>query len=133
MLYGNVGNDRVVGGNNGGILLGNLGDDTLVGGNSRELMIGGQGADVLTGNAAGDILIGASTEYDTNTVAHRQALCDILHEWEHGGRRSGLLNVLSVFDDVEQDRLTGGLGTDWFIHDLNDILDQAKNELASDL
>lgn len=133
MLYGNVGDDQVVGGNNGGILLGNLGNDTLVGGNSRELMIGGSGADNLTGNNAGDILIGASTQYDTNTVANRQALCEILHTWEQGGRRSDLLNVLSVFDDAEQDRLTGGLGVDWFIHDLNDILDQAKNELASDL
>ena len=41
--------------------------------------------------------------------------------------------MVSVFDDVEQDRLTAGLGVDCFIHDLNDILDQAKNERASDL
>ena len=133
MLYGNVGDDRLVSGNNGGILLGNLGNDSLVGGNSRELLIGGSGADTLAGNNAGDILIAASTVYDTNTVANRQALCDILHEWEHGGRRSALLNVTTVHDDAEQDHLAGGHGVDWFIHDLNDILDQARNELASDL
>ena len=133
MLYGNVGNDRVVGGNAGGILLGNLGDDTLVGGNSRELMIGGKGADNLTGNNAGDILIGALTTYDTNTVPNRQALCEILHTWQQGGRMSTLLNAATVNDDTEVDVLTGGFGVDWFISDLNDILDQAKNELASDL
>ena len=133
MLYGNVGNDTVAGGNNGGILLGNLGDDTLLGGNARDLMIGGAGADTLTGHNAGDILVGASTVYDTNTVSNRQALCGILHTWQHGGSMSPLLSVATVNDDAEQDRLTGGLGVDWFIHDLNDILDQARNELSSDL
>ena len=133
MLYGNVGDDTVVGGNNGGILLGNLGNDTLVGGNSRELLIGGDGADALTGNNAGDILVAASTVYDTNTVANRQALCEILHTWEQGGRRSGLLNAATVNDDVQVDILNGGLGTDWFVLDANDVTDQAKNEVSSDL
>jgi Ca2+-binding RTX toxin-like protein len=133
MLYGNVGNDRVAGGNSGGILLGNIGDDTLVGGNSQDLMIGGKGADILTGNNAGDILIAASTAYDTNTVANRQALCEILHTWQHGGRMSALINAATINDDTEVDVLTGGLGMDWFIKDANDILDATKQELTSDL
>ena len=133
MLYGNVGDDTVMGGNNGGILLGNLGNDRLVGGNSRELLIGGDGADALTGNNAGDILVAASTVYDTNTVANRQALCEILHTWEQGGRRSGLLNAATVNDDTEVDVISGGHGVDWFIVDLNDVIDREKKELASDL
>ena len=134
MLYGNVGKDTVIGGNNGGILLGNLGDDTLVGGNSRELLIGGAGADNLAGNNAGDILVGGATVYDTNTVAHRQALCEILHEWEHGGRRSSLLNdAAAVIDDVEADVLNGGLGVDWFIGKQSEITDLVKSEVVSNL
>jgi hypothetical protein len=133
MLYGNVGNDRVVGGNSGGILLGNLGNDTLVGGNSQDLMIGGLGADALTGNNAADILIAASSAYDTNSVANRQALCEILHTWQHGGRMSALINAGTINDDTDVDVLTGGLGVDWFIKDANDVLDAAKNEVTSDL
>jgi Ca2+-binding RTX toxin-like protein len=133
MLYGNVGNDRVVGGNAGGILLGNLGDDTLVGGNGRDLLIGGAGADMLVGLNAGDILISTATIYDTNTVPNRQALCEILHTWQQGSRMSALLNAVSVLDDVEVDVLTGGFGVDWFIKDANDITDREKNETASDL
>lgn len=131
MLYGNVGDDRVVSGNNGGILLGNLGDDELVGGNGRDLLIGGAGADLLRGLNAGDIVVAAATVYDTNSVANRQALCAILDTWEHGGRRSSLLDAASVINDVEVDTLTGGLGVDWFILDLNDLADQAGKEISS--
>jgi hypothetical protein len=133
MLYGNVGNDTVEGGNNSGILLGNLGDDVLLGGTGRDILIGGAGADELTGYNAGDILVAASTTYDTNTVANRQALCEILHTWQHGGRNSSLLNAATVNDDLEVDVLTGGHGTDWFIADANDLTDQAHNELLNDL
>jgi hypothetical protein len=38
-----------------------------------------------------------------------------------------------VNDDTEVDVLTGGHGVDWFVHDLNDILDAEKNEVESDL
>ena len=133
MLYGNVGNDRIVSGNNGGILLGNLGNDVLVGGNARDVMIGGAGVDRLSGFNAGDILVASATIYDTNSVVNRQALCEIMHTWEHGGRMSSLLDAASVIDDTDIDVLTGGLGVDWFIRDLNDILDQEKKEVASDL
>jgi hypothetical protein len=96
-------------------------------------MIGGKGADNLAGYNAGDVLVAASTTYDTNTVPNRQALCEIMHTWQHGGRMSGLLNAATVNDDTEVDILTGGQGVDWFIRDLNDILDAAKNEVTSDL
>ena len=132
-LYGNVGNDRLVGGNNNSVLLGNLGNDTLVGGNARDLLIGGAGADLLTGQNAGDILVSASTVYDTYTLPHRQALCAIMDTWEQGGRMSTLLNASSVNDDTDVDTVNGGLGVDWFIIDLNDITDAGKNEVLSDL
>lgn len=136
MIYGNAGNDMLRTGNNKGILLGNAGNDILVGGNARDLLIGGVGADNLTGDNAGDILIAASTKYDVtgiDALANRQALCDIMHTWQHGGRMSSLLNAATVNDDAEVDIVNGGNGTDWFIVDLNDILDRARNEVASDL
>jgi len=133
MLYGNVGNDSVIGGNNGGILLGNLGNDRIVGGTGRDFLIGGSGADRLAGDNAGDILVSSSTAYDTNTIANRKALCAIFDTWAQGGRMSSLLNAATVNDDTDVDVLNGGNGVDWFIMDLNDIADRTGNELASDL
>lgn len=137
LAYGNAGNDTIRTGNNNGILLGNAGNDTLVGGNARDLLIGGAGADELTGDNAGDILVAAATKYDATGVdalANRQALCEVMHTWQQGGRASSLLNAATVFDDLEVDVLSGGHGVDWFIVDLNDVLsDRAKNEAVSDL
>lgn len=130
-LYGQGGNDTLLTGNNDGLLIGGLGDDKLIGGNGKDVLIGGPGADNLDGGNGEDLLIAGSTVYDTNTVAHRTALCKIDDEWTggsggasgrashltNGGGRNGttVLNSTTVFDDSSVDHLVGGNGQDWLI------------------
>lgn len=57
-LKGGDGNDRLtVRGGDGNILWGNLGDDTLIGGSGADRLIGGQGADYLRGNGGADTFV----------------------------------------------------------------------------
>jgi hypothetical protein len=155
IMYGNVGNDRIITGNSSGILFGNVGDDTCIGGSQSDILIGGRGADLLDGGNGGDILVaGFSPTYEANTTDARAALCSILDEWKRGqggyaGRvdhitnggglnGSNVFNATTLFDDDEIDVLIGGNGRDWFFLNLTggvalDVSDRAGNEVATDL
>lgn len=157
ILYGNDGNDTLKDGFGLGVLIGGAGDDTLSSTTSRDILIGGMGADTLTGSLADDIVIAGGTGYDEATTANQKALCSIYAEWSRlnlsyqaridhltgaaGGGLNGA-NLLkpgqTVFDDTSKDRLTGGLGQDWFL--LNtigasplDTSDRKGSEIATDL
>jgi autotransporter-associated beta strand protein len=122
LLTGSVGND---------VLLGGGGNDWLFGISGRDLLIGGSGADWLFGNSDDDILIAGSTAFDGDT----QALAKIMAEWTSslsykartdnlrgdglGLRLNGEIFLTSgpdatVFNDGEEDKLTGESGRDWF-------------------
>ncbi len=162
-LYGGDGNDRLKGGGGNNVILGGDGDDLLVGGNDRDILIGGIGADRIVGNAADDILIAGATAFDGN----ENALYAILAEWTSGrsyairvanlsGTGSGpefedRLNgnnylrvtdqaaTTTVFDDGDEDVLTGSAGQDWFFANLvgtgvkDRITDLSASEFANDL
>lgn len=153
-LYGQGGNDTISAGNQDSILIGGIGDDHLLGGNGKDLLIGGAGADWLEGGNGDDLLIAGSTTYDTNTAAHRKALCGIQDEWINGqggpaGRKASLtigggkngtnvLNATTVFDDSAVDRVFGQNGKDWLILNTSgagtlDLSDVDKNDLVTDL
>jgi Ca2+-binding RTX toxin-like protein len=161
VLYGGAGNDSLRAGNGSSILVGGTGDDTLTSGNARDIVIGGAGQDTLVSGNGEDLLIAGSSSYDTRTAANLQALlCAIQPEWlrtdlgyqariNHlSGTGAGGWNgptVLkgagagqTVFDDSSLDRLTGGLGSDWFLLNLSggpvrDTADRAGPEMATDI
>jgi Ca2+-binding RTX toxin-like protein len=150
-LYGGRGDDRLKGGAGHDVLLGGAGDDDLSGGQGRDLLIGGRGADRLVGNADDDILIAGFTALDHD----RAALREIMAEWTrtdqsyaqrinhltNGGGLNGTTVLkangphATVFDDGDEDRLTGNSGRDWFFANLDCdlITDLAGNEWVSDL
>ena len=70
-LYGDDGNDVLVGGGGPNILFGGAGNDTLWGGKGRNILIGGTGSDLLSGGAGDGLLIGGTTAYDANDQALR--------------------------------------------------------------
>ena len=135
-LYGDEGNDTLIGGGGPSILEGGTGKDLLIGGNGRNILIGGGGADVLTAGRNGDILIGGSTNY----AAHDAALLALLNEWNSaadyatrvghitgskpGGLNKGFyLNSSTVFGDLtSKDKLVGGIGMNLFYQALGDSL-----------
>jgi hypothetical protein len=145
MVTGGSGNDALTGqAAKATILIGLSGNDTLIGGSQRDLLFGGTGADTLQSAAADDLLIAGTTAFDSN----RAAILLIYAEWTStrtfaqrtanlwgngtGTRANGstfLNNDASdsitdtVFADSEVDRLTGGLGQDWFFALASELTD----------
>lgn len=123
-----AGNDWVFGGSGNNVVLGGSGHDILFGGWGRDIVIGGTGHDFVFGGSGQDIIIGGSTIHDNDDAA----LLSIRNEWASskslstrrqnlldgtgGGALNGqaFLNIASVVDDEDYDRLFGGWGTDWY-------------------
>lgn len=137
---GGAGNDTLTGGAAADLLIGGAGDDLLTGNGGADVLIGGAGADRLLGGAGEDLLLGGWTDYDANQAA----LALILAEWtsgsalgvrrDHlrlGGGLNGTVRLLeadvttpgvlarTVYDDPQQDQLTGGTEADWFFANLD--------------
>src|SRR5262249_32689784 len=157
LLVGGPGDDTLEGGPGDDLLLGGPGDDRLSGGVGRDVAIGGRGADRLDGGSDEDLLIAGRTAFDADAAALRA----LLAEWTSarayptrlanlsgsgsGPRGNGpvFLKVdgpqASVFDDGDQDELSGGLERDWFFASLSGrkkqdrLTDRHSGEFAADL
>lgn len=57
-LFGNEGRDTIFGGNGVDLLVGGAGADTLNGQNGRDELLGGSGGDVLNGGTGNDLMLG---------------------------------------------------------------------------
>ena len=142
-LFGNALNNLLNGGKGHDIAVGDAGNDVLDGGTGRDLLIGGLGLDTIVGGADDDILIAGRTSRDKSTTD----LNTIRSAWTSGqtyttrvvSLRTGVsspivslkakLNVLN--DAGEDDNLTGGSATDWFLKALDDtISDLFSGELT---
>jgi hypothetical protein len=154
LIDGGAGNDHLNGGRGGNVLLGRAGDDHLLGGSADDVLIGGDGIDRLVGNNGNDILIGGSVGYelggDDAILANQASLMSILAEWNSGrslavrqaningtgvGPRLNGTNFLqhgvNVFDDGDEDKVTGSAGPDWYFLFAGDIATDFKD--GSDL
>jgi Ca2+-binding RTX toxin-like protein len=116
------------------------GDDTLLGGAGRDLLMGGAGADVLRGGGGEDLLVADWTSYDGNVAA----LDLLMREWSRAdvpaatrrahlqGTLGGGLNLgyqltgATVHPDGAADKVTGGLGVDWFFALIGEITDRDR-------
>ncbi|MGA2499100.1 MAG: PKD domain-containing protein, partial [Tepidisphaeraceae bacterium] len=129
MLFGQAGNDKLIGGDGNTVLAGGDGNDTLLGGGGRDLLIGGAGADSLNGGPGDDILVSDTVSFDSDVVK----LGAIMKEWTRTtggtyaqrvarvtGAAGGLngtvsLNSTNVAKDTSVDTVLGGTGSDLFI------------------
>jgi PKD repeat protein len=135
-LYGDAGNDRLVGGAGPSLLVGGDGNDNITGGSGRSVQVGGAGADTLSGAAADDLLIG------DDYVGTQQSLRSILTRWAdtsvaatYAARTDSIRPdlVASVRDDLAVDVLTGNGGTDWFFSKGSTINDTIKDRTAPEV
>jgi len=125
LIDGGEGNDSIIGGDTGAIILGRGGNDSLLGGAGRDLLIGGMGSDTVKGGGGDDIVIGDATQADDNTPA----LFNILETWNSNLSYSERVKMLrpnpeimrpnrvpdlTLIDDGAFDLLAGGSGQDWF-------------------
>lgn len=65
-LRAGSGNDLLDGGTGRDLLFGDAGDDSLGGGDDRDILVGGAGRDSLDGGAEDDILIAGTTQFASN-------------------------------------------------------------------
>jgi hypothetical protein len=159
-VYGGAGNDLLVTGNGGGVVVGGDGNDLIVGGAGRDVTIGGKGCDAIGGLANDDILVAGYTSIDNNDAS----LVSVHKEWSRTDRAyldriralkgeiSGLNGSVTlrtdgtaqnVFDDGAADQvdlLIGGDGNDWFLFNTGEdggakdiVLGSTGTEVKSDI
>ncbi|MCC5664895.1 hypothetical protein LC653_13435 [Nostoc sp. CHAB 5784] len=78
LLDGGTGNDTLLGGNGQDTLSGDAGNDRLIGGNGQDLLVGGAGNDFLDGDKANDNLTGGtgSDTFVLEKAAGRETITD---------------------------------------------------------
>lgn len=103
-IYGNEGNDILVGGSSG---------DVLNGGAGLDILVGGAGADTIRGGDGQDILVGGSMKSYTDYSS-------LLNAWTNGTAYTTRVNDLRllmtyrVVQDTSVDELWGDGDSDWF-------------------
>jgi Ca2+-binding RTX toxin-like protein len=146
-LFGQAGNDILVGGSGHDILVGDIGDDILYGFNGRDALFGGLGRDFLQGAswngsataADSDLLIGGyvTFEYDIYQVS------DVAERWRSASSyNNGIDSIrsiypwlrqnITVFDDWSLDYVFGARDLDWFwIEPTRDNFDAQGSETVN--
>lgn len=111
-----AGIDSVAGGAGNDIILGGLGDDSLSGDAGFDIIIGGGGRDTITGGLHEDIIIGG------NTTLAGLDLRAALVTWTNGAAfntriaaLAGKFNAATVVDDGIADFIFGSGGRDWML------------------
>ncbi|MCQ0988853.1 calcium-binding protein [Jiella marina] len=112
-IYGDEGDDVIVGGHNSDVLYGGSDNDQLFGGLGEDELYGGTGSDILRGGAGGDIVNGgdgfdqANYENSTGGVA-----VDLRNGGACGGHAAGdvLSNIESLVGSAFDDTLNGNSG-----------------------
>jgi PKD repeat protein len=124
-VYAGGGDDDVIGGPAGDILVGGAGRDKLMGGRGRDVLIGGAGRDQLHGLQDEDVLLGEATIYDAGPIALRSIRAEWIRTDQTAGQRrhhltagGGLndpfrLDAGSIVNDGETDALHGSSSEDW--------------------
>jgi Ca2+-binding RTX toxin-like protein len=144
-LYGQAGNDILVGGAGHDILIGGIGNDILYGFGGRDLVFGGLGQDFVqgagfSGSAVGDdsdIVVGGYVTFDLepkklNDLALLWRSPSASYEDRITAARTttfGLRYNETVFDDWSLDYVFGATDLDWFlVESTRDNIDAQSDE-----
>ncbi|HZV05724.1 MAG TPA: choice-of-anchor L domain-containing protein [Gemmataceae bacterium] len=118
-------------------LFGGSGNDTLRGGGGPSILVGGSGADKLTAGDGATLFIAGSTDFDT-PHANDLLLSNLLKDWtdptkKYADRAAAVEALLAghVFNDNQQDIVSGGDEADLYFISLGDVLrDRTKGEIV---
>ena len=133
-LIGNSLNNMLSGGNGDDVLVGLSGNDILEAGTGRDILIGGLGRDALNGGTGDDILIAGCTASDTSLTSLNTLQTEWISTNNYATRianlRTGVGNLavslkttINVLNDAdEEDLLTGGANSDWYIRAIDDFI-----------
>ncbi|WP_428530655.1 choice-of-anchor D domain-containing protein [Pseudorhodoplanes sp.] len=92
LMYGNVGDDGIVGGDESDRIFGDGGNDVLKGGKGEDSLNGGTGNDILVGGAGNDILDGGD---DRDTAVYQYARSEYSVEEDGGDFFVGFSSLLT--------------------------------------
>ena len=129
-LWGQRGDDSLIGGEGNDYFWGDKGDDTLMGGAGLDYLEGGAGADVLDGGASRDYAgyelsdAGVTVNLATGTVegghAEGDTLTSIENVWgsRYADSITGEAGINNFVGGAGADTLDGGAGSDraWYVH-----------------
>jgi Ca2+-binding RTX toxin-like protein len=136
-LVGGDGDDHLRGGDGDDLIVGGDGDDTIDGNGGRDVLFGVLGADLLRGGAGDDLQFGGITAYDGDPAALKKVRDVWSAPLSYNARvdrlRNGTdgvpgLDVTTVTDDQDKDRLFGETGLDWFWAGILDKVDKKSGE-----
>lgn len=114
LLFGDAGNDSLIGGTANDVLIGGVGDDTLVGGDGRDILLGNAGDDVFDGGAgndifligeAGDVVRDGGADFDKAVITVKTGLSIDVGTWAGVER----INGLTGDDAIDATGLTEGI------------------------
>jgi len=112
-VYGEEGNDTLIGGHNADVLYGGSDNDSLFGGLGDDELYGGTGFDLLRGGAGGDVIDGGDG-LDTADYANSTGgvIIDLRNGNAAGGHATGdiLSNIESLIGSSFDDTLLGSSG-----------------------
>ena len=145
IVLGGTGNDKLTGNSKANVLVGNAGNDTLVGSSGRDILIGGPGLDTILGGDDEDVVIAGRTAHDSSP----SSLATLITSWQAptshatrvaalragvGSPKVSLIRKINVLNDSgNDDRLSGGAGTDWFLKATDDVISDLFNGELIDL
>ena len=126
-ISGGEGNDTILGRGLDDSLFGDAGDDTLSGGNGQDLLNGGDGDDLLLGGDGDDSLFGdAGLDRLWGQLGNDQLFGSSGNNLLHGGLGDDIIHGGigndSIWGGDGDDSLFGGLGDDWLSGEAGDDL-----------
>jgi Ca2+-binding RTX toxin-like protein len=117
----------VFGGDGDDVIIGGGGNDLLYGGDGKDILVGGLGADLLMGGAGSDVLFDGLVRVVGGSTFSAPNLRPVFATWnadDPATYAAVRAKLIVTPDTASEDRLLGGLGTDWFwSNDTLDLLD----------
>ena len=120
-IVGNLGDDRLTGGDGGDTISGNEGNDTLFGRGGDDSLTGGSGDDVIVGGAGNDRITGTNVIGGTEGAATADTL--------YGGAGADVI-AFGGIGSAGQDAYFGGVGIDTLLVD-GAVISAIRFDLAS--
>ena len=132
-LFGQAGDDTIDGGSGADLADGGGGNDRIAGDGGRDFLIGGVGSDTLTGGASQDLLVSDSLLLSDVEKLLAVRIWQTTRNYHRAVARladgtDAHLRDSNLRSDNVVDELFGSTDRDWFLAELNDLLQDRESD-----